>query len=440
MTTPPLDRREAHVTPTQYQHIFSQFRWLIVACVAIGIAIAIGLSAQYTATTTTSSTVLLSSVLGTDRSASEAYSSIVLAQQRMATYAELAKGDTLEQAMLSEGGLGIGATALSEDLDVVVATGSTAMTFVVHDTDPGRARLIADRAATSMVTIINRIETQNGGRKPILHSMVTAKAREPRVPEPPAWRNPLLGAAGGLVGGLGLAVLLARRDARVYETTTLREVLGAPALGVLPVSRRHLRPRRRRRATWDDAVRELRTSLYFARDDDARGMTIALVSPRPIGQLPRAARDVATALAATDARILLVDADLSQEHPRRANGGEATGLSGCLAGSMTLAEATQRGEVPGVDVLPCGSAVAAPDELLHTGALATLLDESSSHYDFVLVATAAGLRGTGATAVAARCDGIVLMTPSRARLTDIDRVLRAMQAVHARVLGGVLLT
>ena len=191
-------------------------------------------------------------------------------------------------------------------------------------------------------------------------------------------------------------------------------------------------------------MRQLRTSVYFLHPGPDGCLTLALTSPRPLEQLPQIAGDVAASLVDAGARVLLVQADLHGTAGTPLLGAESDGhpgLADYLDGSSTDEAVIQHHEATGVDVVPAGTTPADPADLLHSEELATLLQKAEQHYDYVLVTTAATSLGTDAAAVAARCDGALVVVARRgSRRRDVRSALTQLERVDAPVLGGVFLS
>jgi receptor protein-tyrosine kinase len=422
------------VTPVQYLRAFARGWWIIVLCMLAGTALTLLLDLVATSTYTSTSKVLVSPARTAVTTSSEAYSAALLAQQRVASYKDIANGDTVAQDVVDRLDLHLTAAQLEDRIAVTAPTGTTLLTVSVRDPDADQAQRIATQAAESIVTIIDRLEDTRGQGRPVLRAAVVG-AEPPAVASTasPAWRSPVLGTVGGLLVGLGLAVVVWRLDRRLRDEDQVVDALGAPVLAVLPgPAEQH-----------DDAIRELRTGLFFLHPGADKCLSVTLSSPHAIDGVPQTTSAVARALVDTGARVLLVEGDLHQ--PRLASllglDADAAGLADYLGGTATMDEVTHEHAGSGVDVVVAGTTPAHPADVLHSPALARLVDDAAQRYDFVLVTAPATTEGTDAAAVAARCDG-VLLTVVRGRTTEPE-VLAALthfERVHAPVLGAVLVS
>lgn len=433
------------MTPLQYVRAVLRFWWLVLPCVAIGIPVASTFVATTPSTYTSSSSILVAPTPLGGSTSSEKYATNQLAQQRMFTYEGLAAGAELVDAVRQ--GLGTDTTPaeVRRDIVITVPDNSTVLNIVARAGSQSTAEKIASLTAASLTKIINRLENASGPQNALLRARVTTLAGSTTtVTPPPEWRNAALGGVGGLIVGLALAVIASRLDPRLREDETVAEVVAAPVLGVLPMRTRSAAQfADRSQGRFHDSVRELRTSLFFRNPRGDACFTVALTSPRQVEGASVVAGDLAAALVETGARVLLVVADLhgqGQAPLMEELAHEPTGLATYLTGASTADEVIWRDELSGVDVLPAGQDTEGAGDLLHSKAFAALLHDVAQSYDFVLVTTPPTSPGTDALAVAARCDGTVLMVPARTRKKQLRTARVMLDRVDARILGSVRLT
>src|SRR5262249_40515606 len=133
-------------------------------------------------------------------------------------------------------------------------------------------------------------------------------------------------------------------------------------------------------------VRQLLEQLH-----STRGLSIVAVSSAMVGEgKTTASINVAGALSqASDARVLLVDADLRNPSITRhlAMGeGDHRGLSDAIVDpNLGLDDVVSPRPPFNLDVLPAGAVGAAPYEVLKSPRLGDLLNQARSRYDFVIL-------------------------------------------------------
>lgn len=257
----------------------------------------------------------------------------------------------------------------------------------------------------------------------------------------------------GLILAVGFALLVDYADATVKDWKDLEERLGHKVLGVVPVigtrpSRAASAADQRERdlfihqnptSTAAEASRSLRTNLLFM--STAKKLeTLLITSASPAEGKSMMAAHVATSMAASGSRVLLVEADMRR--PRLAQSFKVRGdlgLSTALVSADPIDRYVQATEVAGLDLLPCGPVPPNPTELLHTPRFAALLAELRQRYDTVIFDSPPLLPVADGLVLAQRVDGVLVVV--RAGQTSrhaLRHALRGLAAVEAPILGMVL--
>ncbi len=292
------------------------------------------------------------------------------------------------------------------------------------------------------------------------------RALAPKVPVRP--QMTLNVTAGFLLGGfLGLILAVGyRRLDRTIRSIEQAEGLGLPILGIVPQTRELAKEadektaRRRRRKKPGDEVRDeraavlahrfpmstlaeccraIRTNLTFlGMGKPAR--TLVVTSAQPREGKTTVASNLAIVLAQSGQRVLLLDTDLRRPRVHKGFGLHSnTGTTSILVGEATLAEAVQRTEVDGLDVLACGPVPPNPSELLHTTAFRRLLEEAARSYDRVLLDSPPLGAVTDAAVIAPQVDGTILVVQANSTSKEaLMDSLRQLRVVNAKLLGGIL--
>lgn len=322
---------------------------------------------------------------------------------------------------------------LRDQIESGAVTGTMLIQVSATDPDPDRAAQIAN----AVVALLPVNDPSNG----TVRYDVTEPAAVPQRPSSPDVPVTVLAAA---VLGVALAVASAvarDRIARTVETTddlveADHRVLGrvGPAGDLATVPALDVSSDR-----FAD-LRSLRVALEFASVDDPTSTLVlapAVTDPSS-GWL---GVNLAVSLAEVGHRVLLVDADRSDEHRHPALVGEQpSGLYDVLAGTVNLPGAIHPGPRDGVDVLPLGNAELAAPSLLEMR-FRCLLDQADPQdpgYDIVIVRAAPVVDSDDARVMAV--DGSVLLTipARRVKPAVLERVASRLQAGRTRVLGSVL--
>lgn len=280
----------------------------------------------------------------------------------------------------------------------------------------------------------------------------------------------------GLIIGGGIAFALDRLDTSIRAGAQVRTRLGLPELAVIPpiVIRRHRSlPQRNNRLTHRklsprtiqsgraasvarlggeglilasdlhsiaaEAYRLLRTNLLFSLPDGPL-RTVLVTSPAPGDGKTTVAANLAIAFAHQGMRVLLVDADLRRGRvhtlfhlPRE------PGLSQVLTGEIPLSSAVRPTPVTGLFALPTGSLPYAPNELVGTVAMRSLLTEAAREYAVVVLDSPPVLAASDASIISTISDAtIVVVRAGRTHEEEALVTVGQLTAVGGNVVGAVL--
>ena len=299
-----------------------------------------------------------------------------------------------------------------------------------------------EASRSSIETLFQR---QANASPTILDPQIVQSARPNRVPvSPQRQRNFLYAIIGGLIGGLLLAWMAERFDDSVQSPEDVKEGLGLPFLGIVPLIRRlpqgSLAP-----AIGDaknglaDSLRVVRTNLIYG-SAEARPKVLAFTSASPGEGKSTVAAGLAILFAQNKARVLLIDADLRRPSVHQLlNVPQSPGLSGVLSAEGPVNLVARAGPVRGLDVIPAGTPQNLSAERLGSDAMKALIDQARSRYDWVIIDSPPALGLSDASVIATLADGIVVVcsgdkTPRQA----VRHVADQLRAVRAAVLGVVL--
>ncbi|HLU58258.1 MAG TPA: polysaccharide biosynthesis tyrosine autokinase [Pseudonocardia sp.] len=434
-------------------------RWaLVVLCVLLGLlgagAATYLVPRQYAADVT-----LYVALQGQATTPEDAYEANELAKERALSYAPLLTDERITQPVIDRLGLTMTTGQLEEAITVTVEPETTVISAAVRAGTPQQAADIANALAAEFGGLVEQLEQPIGeppappppgqpapsavepariGIQTIRNATPVDTPVSPDVPF-----NLALGAALGLVVGVGGVLVRAARDRSVRSGEVLQELTQVPVLAEVPHDRRAATrpllvddPYSSPRA---EAFRRLRTSLQFL--GGARGRGVLVVTSPRIGEgTSTTAVNLAITLAEAGNRVLLVDANLRDPGVADYLGSDSVpGLADVLAGRMVWPYARQPWSRGGFDVLPAGSTAHDHSQLLSSFGLADLFDDLRGHYHFIVVDTPALLPVSDAAAVAARADGVVLVVQHGQTTQDqVDAALASLRAVSARLLGTVL--
>lgn len=426
------------MTLREYWEILRRSWLLIIATTVVGTLAALGLSLLMTPSYQAQSQLFVS--VQSARIA-DAYTSGLYVQQRIESYVPLIDTPGVLDPVIAELNLDTTSTQLADQVAAQNPTGTVLLNVVVSDGDPAQAARIADATAESLAKEIIRLETTNSGAKPVNAELIRP-AQIPAAPVSPRTQlNLVLGALLGLMVGVGIAILRATLDTSIKSAEDLQDATQATLLGSItydsgaaknPLVTLQSSPR-------TEAYRSIRTNLQYV-DVDNPPSSVVITSSMPVEGKSTTALNLAIALAQSDTRVLLVEADLRRPKLAEYMGVTATaGLTDILSSQARLDEVIMSWHRGLLDFLPCGAIPPNPSELLGSRQLADLLTQLTTSYDVVILDAPPLLPVTDAAVLAAAADGAILVT--RYGATSHEQASQAADSLHqvnARLLGTVL--
>jgi succinoglycan biosynthesis transport protein ExoP len=242
-----------------------------------------------------------------------------------------------------------------------------------------------------------------------------------------------------------------------YLDSTLRTAddvsthLKTPLLGVITESRAgDGGPDSPAQSAIAEGYRMLRTALGFSWGEREHRLLI-VTSAIPREGKTTTTVNLALTLAATEARVLLVDCDLRRPRAHEAIAARVAGRDGrwaplampgvadVLVGGVSLDEATQH--VPGTSLsfLAAGTSVPSPADFLTARAVRAFLEGLRERYDWVVIDTPPVNAVTDAVILAPLSDGVVVVVGAEmAHRSAIRHTVARLTEAGARVLGVVL--
>jgi len=187
-----------------------------------------------------------------------------------------------------------------------------------------------------------------------------------------------------------------------------------------------------------EQFRTLRSRLYQLRNDQPLRTLLVTSSVPGEGKTLVVANLAQAIVRQPDRRALIIDADLRRARLHTTLGAPAApGLTDYLRGEADEMQIIQHGQDGTLCLIPGGSEVTNPSELLSNGRLKKLLDRVAPVFDWVILDSPPCLPVADAAILAALCDGVLLVV--RAGVTPGPMVQRACQEMQGRYIAGVVL-
>jgi len=267
-------------------------------------------------------------------------------------------------------------------------------------------------------------------------------------PSQPVSPKPLLNAglalAAGLVVAVGLALLLDHLDQSIKTDEDLIERTGLVPLSHVPLAEQPRRFRRGAAADGDSSLSEpyktLRTNVLFSSLDRPL-RTIAVTSALPGEGKSTVAAHFAAALSAAGHVTLLVDCDFRRPSQHRIFGRiRNVGLTNLILGDVTESDVLQPVDgMPNLWMATTGPTPANPSELLGAARMRELLEGMVARFTYVVIDTPPVNAVADPLVVASYADAtLMVIEHGRATFPTVNRALRSLELVKARVLGAVL--
>lgn len=264
---------------------------------------------------------------------------------------------------------------------------------------------------------------------------------------PQTLQNTILAAAVGGMIALGFIFLIDFLDNSVKSPTQVQEELGLSSIGVVSfiksendVPSGRLITHHTPRAPISEAFRMLRTNLEFSSIDE-KIKRLIVTSPSPGEGKSTTAANLATVMAQSGNRVILIDSDLRRPSQHKIfDVPNNQGLTTALLDSETpVSFHWQNTIVPGLRLMTSGPLPPNPAELLNSQRLGHILDDLHKEADIIIIDTPPILTVTDAAILAPKTNGVVMV--SQIGSTALDALAQASQIIvksEATLFGVVL--
>ena len=306
--------------------------------------------------------------------------------------------------------------------------------------DEEKYNTLRDRLRSS--DLISRLKTVN--IRPLDAALVPQRSSFPRLD-----RNIALASVLGLVLGIGLALMLEFLDRTIKTAEDVQQHAGVAVLGIIPLlsegKKGQLPPdvdllvAREPTSRAAECCRQIRTNLLFM-SADHNFETLVVSSPNPREGKSTTVMYLASTMAQSGQRVLIIDSDMRRPRLHRAMGlDRKAGLSNLIVGDASADEVIKSTDVQNLFFLPCGPTPPNPAELLMTSRFAEVLASLKTKFDRIILDSPPILAVTDALVMSKLADGVVLVIRAGETSSDDCRnASRQLRDVGARVAGVVL--
>ncbi|MBK6343089.1 MAG: polysaccharide biosynthesis tyrosine autokinase [Flavobacteriales bacterium] len=182
-----------------------------------------------------------------------------------------------------------------------------------------------------------------------------------------------------------LIVLLDFFNDRINDLDELKRLTALPVLAVIPSSKRRRITPDEPKSLLAESFRTARINLQYLKANAPR-QVIGLTSGTSGEGKTFCAVNLATVLAVSGKRVLLIDADMRRPNVNRSMElPDGPGLSTWLIGEADIAGITVHTDVPGLDVIGAGPIPPNPGELAESPRMGELMATLRQRYDHIVV-------------------------------------------------------
>jgi len=264
---------------------------------------------------------------------------------------------------------------------------------------------------------------------------------------------------GGLLG-VGLALIRKSLRGAIEDPDIIEKKLGLPVYATIPYSRkqrklngyhRHAKGGQHRGLkqvllaavdTDDHAVeslRSLRTSLYFAKLN-AKNNMLMVTSSSPDAGKSFLSMNLATVLADTGKRVLVIDADLRKGRIHHLLGVQRRmGLSDLIAGGdMDFSKIIHKTDINNLYVLTVGTIAPNPSELLLQKSFESVMEKLSESFDHVIIDSPPVLAVTDAVIIGSMAGATLLVVrDGQSPIREIEQSMYRLKQAGVNLCGAV---
>jgi len=289
--------------------------------------------------------------------------------------------------------------------------------------------------------------------------MILEPAEMPKSPvSPNKPHNLLVGLLVGLLSGIGMAFFVEYLDNRVKNPEEVEAKFGTSVLGIIPLHDTPGSPidtmvLKEPTSTLAENYKAIRTSLLLS-SAERPPRCVLVTSTGPGEGKSTTTANLAVAIAQSDYKVLLIDADLRRPRMHKIFGlNNAKGLSTFLAGASDV-DAIQQGPLPNLNIITSGPIPPNPSELLGSQRMNDVLTELGDpskdtagkifpnldkKYDIIIIDSPPLLTVTDSLILSRITDGTILVTSAdKTTYDDLGKGLKTLAGMNAYVIGVVM--
>jgi succinoglycan biosynthesis transport protein ExoP len=417
---------------------------VILAAITVGVVLMFGWTLRqpvvYSATTTGFIEV------GDADTAAELVQNMNIQTELAANYAGLISDRRVGERVVEGLELETSPEALAGQLTAVQEGESNRIAVTASSGSPAEARDLANAGIEALGEVISEVANSGNGEGTADSNLVRLESSDqallPSTPTSPDYqRNLLMGAAGGLVLGYGLALMRRTIDRKIRNVAQVEEAGVGSVVGIIPAASPLSKSSRgisENLGVASEAFRVLRTNLRFV-DVDRPPRSIVVTSANPNEGKSTVSSNLARMTAAAGQPTVLIDADLRKPSIASTFGLDpSVGLTQVLAGDVLIGDVLQVTDTPDLHVVTAGRIPPNPSELLGSQRMHSLIEQLTEEF-LVIIDAPPLLPVTDAGLLAATTDGALLVVAvGKTRVEQVELSAKIFSQVGGRLYGAVL--
>jgi polysaccharide biosynthesis transport protein len=330
-------------------------------------------------------------------------------------------------------------SALDESKQNAALMSDKLIQYEILNRDVEVHRLLFDRLL-SRIKEFDITETQQEVDVWVVENADTPKTPITQGPK----RTLMMGILFSLLAGIGVAFFLDYMDNTVKTAEDAEQRLGFPILGMVPMIKKEDETdietivAKEPGSAISEAYKAIRTAVLLSSPDASPEIILITSMNQGVGKTVTTL-NLAIALAQSEKKVLLVDADMRRSRIHRIfNIDNTRGLSTYLSGQSEIVTFPS-GIQDYLDIAPAGPTPPNPSELLSSARLGEFVRSVKQHYDFVIMDSPPLLNVSDAHLISKVVEETILV--ARSGISTYESVARAHQMltnIHSTVLGIIV--
>ena len=374
-------------------------------------------------------------IVGKDSTEKITQSEVTMYQNLIKTYSEIAKSRVVAENAAEKLNLGTLAgefmvnTIITPELDTQIIN----ISYKVENPE----------IATERVNALSQAFIEESQKLlPSGSAKIMDKALVPQAPITPNKKlNIAMSFMLGLMLSLGLVFLIEHLNNTIKSEDDVERYLQLPLIGLIPKQNKmvNLIVEKEPKSPVTEAIKTMRTNLLFSMEN--RGLkTLMVCSAGPKDGKTSVSTNIASAIAQTGKRILLVDCDLRRPcvHRHFNITNNEMGLVDVVLQGRKVEEVLIRID-DNLDVITAGIANYNPSELLSSQKMKDFITDMEKKYDYVILDTPPIIAFTDALTLATEKIGVILVISSEESKIEICKKSKQLLSnINATIIGAVL--